>query len=543
MAKTFTITTSAPDTIKTDARGHAEAVYTVTNTTSRPVRAMAKAAALDSTRQEWLQITGEADRDFAAGSTQQFVVTFDAPVAAPKPAGSGGATPAAETATTDKYGFRLIVASATNPDEDFTEGQTVRVELPKAEPPKETKPFPKWIFIPIAIVLLLVIAVVVWLIVGRKSEPEKFPLPDVANVAQADAQALLESACEARTACVVVEINPIPDPAVVSGNAIRTEPGAGAEVTVASAVKLFISTGPEVAPPASPLPTPPPETYKLPGVANQPEDKAKGALEGSGKCKTMDPCVQIEINRVSDNKVPNGTVIRIDPQEGTDVQVGSKVTMFVSKGPDKVTILSVAGLAADAGRQKLEKSCGGEDCLDVETNVVPDNSVPDGKVIRTEPAAGIEVAVGSKVKMFVSGGTDEVMIPNVRNRTVVDARNLLAATCKQSTCLKIAQTSQSSDQIAAGRAIGTTPAFGKVKIGSSVVLIVSTGPELRLVGKYTGMTEQQARQKIVSDGFTIGTVKRIPMIFVPAKVNSQEPAAGAKLPKGAKINLIILGGS
>jgi hypothetical protein len=196
MAKTFTITTTAPDTIKTDARGHTEAVYTVTNTTSRPVRGMAKAAALDSTKQEWLQITGEADRDFAAGSTQQFVVTFDAPVASPKPAGgAGGSAPATDTATTDKYGFRLIVASATNPDEDFTEGQTIRVEMPKAEAAKETKPFPKWIFIPIAVVVLLVIGLVLWLVLRGKSEPVVFVVPDVAGVAEADAQARLETEC------------------------------------------------------------------------------------------------------------------------------------------------------------------------------------------------------------------------------------------------------------------------------------------------------------------------------------------------------------
>ena len=63
MAKTFTIMTTAGDTLKTDNKGHTEAAFTVTNTTNRPVRGMATATALDSTKQEWLKITGEADRD------------------------------------------------------------------------------------------------------------------------------------------------------------------------------------------------------------------------------------------------------------------------------------------------------------------------------------------------------------------------------------------------------------------------------------------------------------------------------------------------
>src|SRR6185503_20685011 len=93
MAKTFTITTTATDTLKTNDKGHAEAVFTVTNTTARPVRGMARARVLDSTKQEWLQITGESERDFAPGGTQQFVVTFDAPVASPGQAPPAGSTP------------------------------------------------------------------------------------------------------------------------------------------------------------------------------------------------------------------------------------------------------------------------------------------------------------------------------------------------------------------------------------------------------------------------------------------------------------------
>src|SRR5437870_5125893 len=176
MAKTFAITTTATDTLKTDARGHAEAVFTVTNTTSRPVRGMARATPQESTKQEWLQITGETDRDFAPGGTQQYVVTFDAPVATPppaaaaKPAGAqpGAASTSAGAATADKYGFRLDVASATNPDEDFTEGPVVRVELPKPAPAKVAKPFPKWIFIPIAAVVLIGVGVGLFFALRKK---------------------------------------------------------------------------------------------------------------------------------------------------------------------------------------------------------------------------------------------------------------------------------------------------------------------------------------------------------------------------------------
>jgi hypothetical protein len=183
MPKTFTITTTAAETIKSDAKGHAEAVFTVTNTTSRPVRGMAKATPLDGTRQEWLKIAGETDRDFAAGGTQQFVVTFDAPVAAAPPPGArppAAATPAGPSAA-DRCGFRLDVALATNPDEDFTEGQAVNVELPKPAAKPAPTPFPKWIILVIIAIFLVVGGVVLVLVLkssnGGDNDNDETPTP------------------------------------------------------------------------------------------------------------------------------------------------------------------------------------------------------------------------------------------------------------------------------------------------------------------------------------------------------------------------------
>jgi hypothetical protein len=148
MAKTFTITTTATDTLKTDAKGHAEAVFTVTNSTARPVRGMARAKSLGDTKKESLSIAGETERDFGGGATEQFSVSFDA---AGAPAG--------------RYPFRLDVASALNPDEDFTEGPIVTVEVAAAAtPPAAKKPFPKWI-IPVILGVVVIIGVVVLILV------------------------------------------------------------------------------------------------------------------------------------------------------------------------------------------------------------------------------------------------------------------------------------------------------------------------------------------------------------------------------------------
>ena len=111
MRNSFSVTTTS-DVIKADASGRAQAAYTVTNTSSRPVRGLATVKAQGTTKREWLSIAGETERDFAAGATENFTVNF-----------------AATGASAGKYPFRLDVAAAVNPDEDFTEGQVVNVEV------------------------------------------------------------------------------------------------------------------------------------------------------------------------------------------------------------------------------------------------------------------------------------------------------------------------------------------------------------------------------------------------------------------------------
>jgi hypothetical protein len=253
MARTFNITTTATDTLKVDDKGHAEAQFTVTNATARPVRGMARAKALGDTTKESLSIAGETERDFGGGATEQFTVNFNA---AGAPAG--------------KYPFRLDVASALNPDEDFTEGPTVNVEVAGVAPPvvAPQKSSLKWLIPVIAVVVLLIIGIVVWLLL-RNRGPETYTLPDVANAAKDDAKQRLESECKKGSECVTVEISNVSDKTVAKDLAIKTNPEAGTEVPVGSKVTLLISTGP--ARPKISIPSQTPS--KIPGKISEPTPK------------------------------------------------------------------------------------------------------------------------------------------------------------------------------------------------------------------------------------------------------------------------------
>ena len=150
MANIFAITT-ANDTLKLDPNGHTKAVFTVSNRTTRTLRGLAKLRPLDNTKQEWLKLAGENERDFVPGGTLQFTISFE-----PTPNTPG------------KYRFRLDVVSTVNPDEDFTEGPTVVVDVPAPKPPPPSK---VWI-IPVALMMFGTIVV-------RLTRPKKVSVPSV----------------------------------------------------------------------------------------------------------------------------------------------------------------------------------------------------------------------------------------------------------------------------------------------------------------------------------------------------------------------------
>ena len=161
MANTFTITTPAT-TLKADANGRTTTVFTVTNTTSRPLRGIAKIKPLGNTEAAWLKIEGEAERDFPAGGTHQFTVNFTKPkpTVLPQPA--------------ETFQFRLDAVSTENPDEDFTEGPVVLVEIPEQK--EETTKFPWWILIVIGVLLIVgVIVAILLLRNGENGEPTPTP--------------------------------------------------------------------------------------------------------------------------------------------------------------------------------------------------------------------------------------------------------------------------------------------------------------------------------------------------------------------------------
>jgi serine/threonine-protein kinase len=117
--------------------------------------------------------------------------------------------------------------------------------------------------------------------------------------------------------------------------------------------------------------------------------------------------------------VPEGVVIRTDPDQGARVARRTQVDVYVSSGAVTVKVPSVVNMDVAAASTALE-SAGmtvGSQTVEHSPNVL------EGVVLRTDPVAGTETREGDVVNLIVSDGM--VALPNVVGQNIDNATRTL----------------------------------------------------------------------------------------------------------------------
>ncbi|BDP99695.1 Stk1 family PASTA domain-containing Ser/Thr kinase [Aquiluna sp. KACHI24] len=119
--------------------------------------------------------------------------------------------------------------------------------------------------------------------------------------------------------------------------------------------------------------------------------------------------------------VPEGVVIRQEPIAGTNVLANTPITLYVSSGATEVVVPNVLNVAEAQAVAMIE----GQGLTIGTITVVSSATVPEGVVIATDPAVGGRLPLGSVVNLTLSNG--KVLVPDVRNLSVLEARSILTA--------------------------------------------------------------------------------------------------------------------
>jgi serine/threonine-protein kinase len=196
---------------------------------------------------------------------------------------------------------------------------------------------------------------------------ELFEVPDVVGLTESEAIEALRAA-----GFQVGSIDRQYNSEVDADSVISQDPVAGQMVPTATAITLVVSRGTEL--------------REVPDVVGDSKSDAEARLSEAGFKSTS-------TEEFSDS-VDRGDVIRQSPQGGVSVEVGSTVTIVISKGPDVVTVPYVIGeLEADA--IQMIEDAGLVAVVNYQTDP------RDGEVITQDPVPDTEVKRGETVNIWV----------------------------------------------------------------------------------------------------------------------------------------------
>jgi serine/threonine-protein kinase len=305
-------------------------------------------------------------------------------------------------------------------------------EAPVYAEPLEEERGPRWWLWGLLAALLVAGAIVAALLLGGE---EKRPVPRVVGADVATAARTLRNEGFKPVAERVRNSRP-------KDEVIAQDPGAGTELEVGDEVTLTVSDGP--------------------GLASVPT--VDGLTRKEARERLIDANFKVRERREASDEVESGRVIETSPSAGSQVEVGSTVTLVISSGPEQVTVPEVQGSALADARAELE-GAGLE--VAVESQETAD-AEPD-TVLAQNPAAGTEVDEGSTVTLTVAKEVEQIAVPGVTGLDESAAAERLSGAGLEVDVSEERVERPSQD----GKVLSQTPAAGRqVERGSPVTIVV-----------------------------------------------------------------------
>jgi serine/threonine-protein kinase len=201
-------------------------------------------------------------------------------------------------------------------------------------------------------------------------------VPDLVGMTLEEAREELEDA-----RLKLGEVTRQPDNEAPENEVLEQTPDPGEEIEARSRVDVVVSSGPSTVP--------------VPGVIGMTESEAIDEIQDAG--------LRVEITRGPSDDFEEGIVAGQDPDEGTEVDEGSTVVIFVSEGAEERPMPDVTGQDGDEAEAFLES--------DYELNVSQQNADPSrcgaqppGTVCYQDPDPGDPVSPGDNAVLYVLPG-------------------------------------------------------------------------------------------------------------------------------------------
>jgi serine/threonine-protein kinase len=202
-----------------------------------------------------------------------------------------------------------------------------------------------------------------------------------------------------------------------------------------------------------------------------------------------------------------------------------------------LSVPSVSGLPLAEAKAQLE----GAGLQPVEADTRPDPDRPTGTVIFQNPPPQALVKHGRRVYLTVSGGEAIVVVPQLRGRSMRDAKFALERYGLQLGSINFEPSTLYPENTIIAQSLGADSRIGR---GARVNITVSSGGGSGTgisVPNIVGRTVNEAEKILQAQGLNVGNINyQLSYELIPNTVVEQFPRAGESVTGGQKIDLFVV---
>lgn len=261
----------------------------------------------------------------------------------------------------------------------------------------------------------------------------------------------------------------------------------------------------------------------VPNVVGQPQGRAVQLVSDSG--------LDVTVQEVWSENVPQGRVISSSPRAGGEESRSGAVRLQVSRGPQRFTVPQAVGRPVDQVRKTI---------TDASLRVGPvtqafDETVPQGQVISVTPSTGTRLKKGTAVSLVVSKGRQPIAVPSVVGRTQAEATSAIDGAGLKT---QVMPDREHSDTVPAGSVVSQSPMSGTLFRDGQVSITLSKGPEMVTVPSVVDKNTAEARRALEAAGLQVKVSRFFGGLL--DTVRDQDPKAGTSVRKGSTVTISVV---
>ena len=207
----------------------------------------------------------------------------------------------------------------------------------------------------------------------------------------------------------------------------------------------------------------------------------------------------------------------------------------VGGSSNEVVVPNIVGKLTDEVKQQVE-GLG----LKLEVKSTEKSDKPENTILETDPKAGVKVKEGTIINVIVSAGEEQIEMPDFRDfektsiERILKSNNLTNYTIKE----------EYNDDVKEGYLIKQTPSAGtKISKNTDIIIIVSKGPEIKLVDVPKVIGENLDNAKTILEAAKLTLNDNIKYEITKDKSQDgivlDQNISGTKVEEGTKITLTV----